>query len=1037
MANWTKEQLEAIEKTGTNIIVSAGAGSGKTAVLTERVLHKLKSGVHIGELLILTFTRAAADEMKDRIREELKKHTELKSELEALDSAYVTTFDSFALSVVKKYHYLLNINSDIGIADDAALLIEKKRILDEVFENLYKENEENFCNLISKFCVKSDNVLRNNIKVLIDKIDTFLDRDAYFDMVLNSFSDNAINRVIDEYEEFIDNKKNEVRLELENASYYFDQSYVSALETCVLPIINTNTLDELITYQAISLPRVPNGTSDDAKNAKKSLQVSLKNLLSYTEYGTRETIKNDLLESKNTVLAILDIIMRYFKVLDDYKKAHDLYTFQDIQTLAINLLRTKETARLELKNTFKEIMIDEYQDTNDIQETFIGMISSNNVYMVGDIKQSIYRFRGSNPDIFKEKYDNYSKNNGGYKIDLIKNFRSRSEVLNNINSMFDLLMDNDLGGAEYYESHRMKYGLTLYDNNISPSIDYNADILEYDKDLLGEYKDYEVEIFSIANDIKNKMESKAQVFDKKTGTMRDAKYSDFVIILDRSIYFDTYKKVFEYLGIPLTILKDGKLNTSTDILIIRNILDLIIRIKNNDFGQEFKYSFMSIGRSFLYEYTDEYLFDIITNNRFKETTLYEDFKDYENFNSKTSDILLNDIVDITDFFSKINKIGDYNSTNIRISSLVDIAKNLSSMGKSPEEFRDYLDEIIKNNYEIKYQSASNTSDSVKILTIHKSKGLEYPFCYFADLDHKFNTMELSNKFIADKKYGLIVPEYLDEKKMSVTKILYKNEFMLSEISEKIRLFYVALTRAREKIIIVLPSKETSKLERNVNGTIEYGRRIKFSKLSDFIYAFKPYLESFFKEIEIDSIGLSKDYLYNKPMKDIIIERNATDFTVDEINIPYELVEETHFSKSSYNLITKESRTNMDFGTMVHEAFEYADFKNFDENRVSNKFIRDKILKFLNQPLVKDIKNANIYHEYEFYYTKDNTNYHGIIDLMLEYDNHIDIIDYKLKDTTDAHYIDQLNGYKSYIETISNKPVYTYLYSIIDEEFTSI
>ena len=1032
MPKWTSEQLLAIEKDGSNIIVSAGAGSGKTAVLSERVLYKLKKGVHITELLILTFTRAAAEEMKDRIRRKIKDNEELKNEADAIDSAYITTFDSFALSVVKKYHYLLNIPHDIGITDDTIVQIEKKKILDSVFEDFYKNNDEDFLDFIHKYCIKNDSPLRNSVRLLADRLENFIDKDGFLDSLIDTFySEEHLNSIINEYKGYITEQKKCVQMELENTSYYFDNDYIVKLEALILPLLNTESLDEFVKYKSIKLPPVPRGSDEDAKNKKNKLKEAVDNLLKLVEFGSEEDIKESILGTKKVTSTIVKIIKEYFKRLGSYKEENGIYTFQDIAFLAIKIVRDFATAREELKNSFKEIMIDEYQDTNDIQETFIRMIRNDNVYMVGDIKQSIYRFRGSNPIIFKDKYDNYSKNNGGYKIDLIKNFRSRSEVLNNINVMFDLLMDNALGGAEYYESHEMVFGNTSYNDEKLDGFDYNMRILEYPSDETKEYSDNEIEIFAIAKDIKEKMDAKMLVFDKETSKLRPITYSDFVIILDRSKFFDDYKRIFEYLDIPLTILKDGKLNASEDILLIRNIVDIIIRIKNGDFGREFKFDYLSIGRSFLYEFTDEYLFEIITENCFKDTKIYEDFKSIDGYNSKTCSELFEEILDITEFYQKLNKIGDYENINVRMSTISDMAKNLETLGYTVLKFRDYLDEIIENNYDIKYTEYSSGSDSVKILTIHKSKGLEYPICYFADLDHDFNISDLKNRFICDTKYGLIAPTDSEDEKDSVVKLLYKNEYLKEEISEKIRLFYVALTRAREQMIILLPNREVDKLEKNENGTIELIRRLNFKRLSHFIYAIKPYMNSYFNHINLQDLNLTKNYLYNKVNKNKLEQNMSNEIIVEEVKIENEITENKHFSKSIPELITKSERNKMAFGTLFHEALEYTDFKNVGVLNIQDEFIKEKIITLINSDLLKNVSNALVYHEYEFYYEKNNTNYHGIIDLMLEYSDHIDIVDYKLKDTSDIHYKDQLKGYRDYIESITNKKVNTYLYSIID------
>lgn len=1037
MPRWTKEQEEAIYTSGKNIIVSAGAGSGKTAVLSERVLHKIEEGTHVNELLILTFTRAAADEMKDRIRKKISGKEELKKELTLLNSSYITTFDSFALSVVKKYHYLLNITDNINITDESIVKIQNKKILDEIFERSYKNIR--FQELIKKYCIKTDKVLKENILSIALKIDGFIDPFGFIDNVYNNFfNENNVDNLLKTYESIINDLKKTIELEIENMSLYFDSDYIEKVNDAVYNILNAD-IDELHLYSTVKLPTVPRGSSEEAKASKDSLKKACDKLLSYGNYGTINDIKNDIYSTKDTVLTILDIIKEFLLEIEKYKKENDIYTFNDISKLSIKILKENENIREELKSSFKEIMIDEYQDTNDVQETFIGMISNNNVYMVGDIKQSIYRFRGSNPEIFKEKYSNYSKDIGGYKIDLIKNFRSRSEVLDNINKIFCLIMDYNLGSAEYSVSHQMVYGNTAYDTEKVNGFNYNFRVLEYlNKQKESGFSDIEVEIFTIAKDIKNKLDNNFQVFDKEDGKLRNATYNDFVIILDRSKYFDDFKKIFEYFDIPLTILKDGKLNSTTDILLIKNLVDFIIKIKEDVYDIDFKYDFISIARSFLYEYSDEYIFDIVTNNKIKETTIYNDLSTLsDKLNSYTSSLLFNDILDVTDFYNKLNKVGDYEEVNVRLKTINSLSSSLSSLGLSIMDFRDYLTDIIENDEDIKYATYTKEGNSVKILTIHKSKGLEYPICYFADLDHEFNTSELKDKFIVDKKYGLIVPSNLEEIDNSLLKEMYKYDFNREEVSEKIRLFYVVLTRAREQMIIVLPDKETRTLEKNNDGVIEEIRRLSFNKLSSFIYGIKNYLYSYFEQIDIEKLGLTKNYLYPKKIVQETLNNIKDNINVEEINIENEVVEEKHFSKETNKIITKEENDLMKFGTKVHEIFELLDFRNIDLSLVDNKFIRNKVEKFLSNDLLKNISNANIYKEYEFIYNKDNNEYHGIIDLMLEYDNHIDIIDYKLKSITDENYIKQLNGYKEYIEKISNKNVSTYLYSILDEKVLQI
>ena len=585
---WTPEQQLAIDKKDTNIIVSAGAGSGKTAVLTARTMRILNSGTHVNELLILTFTKAAAGEMKERIRKSIKKgipdNPSLAKELELIDQAYITTFDSFALSVVKKYHYLLNISNDIGISDASIIDMQKSKIMDQVFDKYYENPPTEVHKLISDFCIKDDGDLKEYILKIATKIDAFPDREEYLNSYMDKFfNDKHIEDVIKEYETLLLEKIKEIDKLTYKLSMYTDGAFNEKLTTYITPVLNCTSIDEILSTVNLlgRMPILPKGSDDDTKKARANLKESLDTLKeTVNEYGSKETIIESISTTKIYTNIIVEIIKDYLKEFHSYKEQNGIYDFQDIALLSIRVLKENESVRNELRDTFKEIMIDEYQDTNDIQETFIGMIENDNVYCVGDIKQSIYRFRNANPYIFKNKYDNYAVGNKGFKIDLVKNFRSRREVLSNINEVFNLVMDDIIGGAEYHESHQMVYGNTSYIEEGMTDYNYDFQVLEYEEDE--KYTNAEIEIFAIAKDIKEKIDSKYQVFNKDDKVLRDITYNDFVILMDRTTDFDLYKKIFEYVGIPLTLYKDDKLNNSDDIYIIKNILDFIVKINKKE-----------------------------------------------------------------------------------------------------------------------------------------------------------------------------------------------------------------------------------------------------------------------------------------------------------------------------------------------------------------------------------------------------------------------------------------------------------------------
>ena len=454
---WTPEQLQAINEEGKNIIVSAGAGSGKTAVLTERTIRKLKTGVHINELLVLTFTNAAAAEMKDRIRRAINKTPGLEEEANLIDGAYITTFDSFSLSVVKKYHTKLNVSNNIKITDDVIINIEKNKILDEIFEENYLSPKEKFTNLIKDFCLKDDKELKDYILNSYKKIELKYDRSEYLSTYLeNYYSKENIQKLISEYISVISSYQKDITNLITDLNSYFDGTYVTKVSDALEKFLSAKTYAELKkSLLDVKLPAVPRNSDEEGKNIKTNISSLISDVKDLLIYESEEEMQEEILSTKENASVIISILKELDKRIENYKRENEIYNFTDIAHLAIKAVKENPDIREELSASFNEILVDEYQDTSDTQELFISLISHNNVYMVGDIKQSIYRFRNANPYIFKDKYDTYRDTDKGIKIDLNKNFRSRKEVLSNINLLFDLFMDDEIGGAAYQESHRM------------------------------------------------------------------------------------------------------------------------------------------------------------------------------------------------------------------------------------------------------------------------------------------------------------------------------------------------------------------------------------------------------------------------------------------------------------------------------------------------------------------------------------------------------------------------------------------------------
>ena len=676
--------------------------------------------------------------------------------------------------------------------------------------------------------------------------------------------------------------------------------------------------------------------------------------------------------------------------------------------MAIRIVKDYPEIKEEIKNYYNEIMVDEYQDTSDLQEIFINEISNNNVYMVGDIKQSIYRFRNANPTIFKDKYEQYKDNNNGIKIDLLKNFRSRKEVLDDINNIFNQIMDLDIGGADYRKTHQMVPGNINYEE----SINSNLDIYNYDTEDKT-YSKEEKEIFIIANDIKEKINNKYQVLDKDTNTLRDVTLSDFCIIMDRGTEFDIYKKIFEYMELPLTIYKDENLTEDTIINLFKNILGLITK---DNINTEFKYYFTSISRSFLLETSDSDIYNIFINNDFKKTELYQTInKIKEELNNKNLKQIIELIIDKFDIYKKLIKIGNIRKSITEIEQIIDISETLNNLGYDINDFYNYLNNMIEEGVDIRYSNSSKDSNSVKIMNIHKSKGLEFPICYYSGLHKTFNKSDIKRRFLYSNTYGIITPSFNEGIIDIVTKTLFKEETNKEEISEKIRLFYVALTRAREKMIIVTSLKEDEEYKPLTNS-----KRLKYNSFLDIINSIRYYLENSIKSINTNDIYMTKEYK-NTKIKELKKEESKEKLKVININVNNETKEESRYSKDQIKLNTKEEQDNIKEGLKMHYLLEIDEFTNPKYD------ITKRLIKHL------DLKDTNIYKEYEFI-TEDT---HGFIDLMIEYKDNIKVIDYKLKNIQDEAYLKQLNGYKNYIEQKTNKKTDIYLYSILEDNLINL
>lgn len=1012
---WTNEQKSAIDKRGSNILVSAGAGSGKTAVLSERILEYCKMGNDIRNVLVLTFSNAAAFEMKDRIRKKLIENN-LLEQASYIDSAYITTFDSYCLSLVKRYYYKLGIGKNISIMDSSMSNFKLKEIANSLFLEKYEAKDEDFFKLLLTTSNKTDEFLLSNVLALCKEFEKISDLDSFVNNYeANYFNDEMLKSIHSNYQIVIKKTINDFILEILKFIEIVDEfDNIRNAASKLLNIIKVSGIEE---YKAVldnfKLPSFPKGyATDELKKAKTKFNDVRKNVLNKINiYFNKDQFISDILSIKPSVLKMIELAYEIINRSMKYKMSINRFTFSDIANLAIKLVTEFDDVNKEVKNQYKEILVDEYQDTSDMQEAFLNAIENNNRYMVGDIKQGIYRFREANPYLFKSKYINYSSNNGGIKIDLTNNYRSRCEVLEAINELFEILMTNDRGDAEYRVSHKMIYGQKKYENE-KQAFNYDLEYITYTHDNKSLLTKAEEEAFIIGHKIKEIMKSKVKVL-KKDG-FEELDYNSFAILISQSKEFPVFKKVLEYLGIPVTIEASLDLKDSLLPNIFANILICISKILNKKYDNEFNHAKASIGRSFLFEYDDQTIYNMIVNKEKTEldSILLNLAYGYNSSYGKLFDTICSDVK----IFERIALIGNVDDNLILINKLREIFVGFSDNLLSLDEAVDFLNFSLNDKNKIEYVSKSSAKTSVTIMTMHKSKGLEFAYCFYPTLSANFIKIDQKAKTGYYKDFGIYLPKLVDGKEDTPLQEIISTKIGKESNSERIRLWYVALTRAKEKIILVSDDEE---YKNPINPD-------NFNSFKDFIEYCGVY-EKYKKHVDINDYNPTLSYKLNGSKR---TSGGSIELKYDEPKI-YNKLLKGRISKEVKKPLTNSELKAIDLGNKMHEALEALDLENPNIDLLNaDPFIKKTLIRLFENPLFKEIKGCKQYHEHEFYFINDGIEYHGIIDLMLVYDDKIRIVDYKLSNVEDDAYIKQLGLYYQYAKSISTKPIELYLLSIL-------
>lgn len=1037
----TEDQAKVIETPTQNILVSAAAGSGKTFVLTKRITHLIKDlGYSLDNIVVLTFTDLAAKEMKDRIIDSLSKSNDekLKEELAHIDEASICTFDSFCHKFLVENSIYSVIPSNFNMGDAALFEMVAEEALDEILNDYAQDEElsEGLNRLIKREKISKLYSLRSVILNIYWSLFSLEDPMLWLDNYFKDYNPaHSFNKFKELYNKVLDTKlKTLLKYDFEFSNYSeINDSFIQYKEY-IEDVLSHDDFEERVALINKGLPSVRFSWSiiDDQEeedfNRKKveDFKSDFKNgikekICKQFSIGIDEFFKT-YVDSFCDELTIVSILGRLFTKVREYKDDHLLYTFQDIEIECINILLKHPEICDRYKKNVKEFLIDEYQDTNDIQEHLISLISNNNVVVVGDVKQSIYRFRNANPDLFKEKYNKYDAQDGGKLIKLSKNFRSRQEeVLDVCNNIFEpLSKDNDLD-SKFFDD--------VMSSGNSDYVKYNEDkelnkfrIIEYPKD---EDEKKENQFKALASDIIKRIASKQKVFgpyydeegNKQKG-FREIKYSDIMILCRTQKQFANLKKVLEEYGIPSQIIAEEEYSSSEEIIFLKNALNVIYLMSINKTNTEdFTKSILSLLRSFVLKQNDNKIMEFIADNRENKEKLPDFFPELSNnldsllklYSDFGVSKLISETVKTFELYKKLMSLDKKEARELKISILINQIDVYAKSGLSLEEIIHYFN-YLKNNSHETLQKLNNfdSLDCVTIMTIHKSKGLEAPLVYVIGLNRE---LKLSGK----------VGYYSNDLGICLKSGGKKQLLNFCEVRETsielFRLLYVALTRPRESLTLLSLENNRESLED------VYSFKTLMGMLN---YAYE------FKDVYEDAIFLEPEKNENK----LEIESKEAITYNNLILEEKKLIVRKHASHEIKTEVSEEVNELLDKGTLLHSIFETIDFLKPIDEEIERKQVADDCIKYVKAFSESDLfKTKSIREFHELPYYQDNTN--GIIDYLLEKENEYIIVDFKTSNIDNPAYVNQLNTYKDYLKTKTEKPIKMYLYSILKNTFKKI
>ncbi len=871
MQNYTKEQLKAIEERGKDILVSAAAGSGKTTVLVERIIQKiLKDKVNIDSLLVVTFTNAAANEMKERIllkiEQALEKDLEndfLKQQLIKINKAQISTIDSFCLKIVKDNFKEIDIEPNFRILDTQELDILKNEALESFLQKYYEDEDSLFFTVLEAFSTKVDD---KKFKELFFNIYEQAQNDPYPKEWLEKCYDRYnIKTEEDFYNSKIFEKITEYAKEVLEDFLQIEQ-YVKKMltgleneEKKLLDFLNEeflaikNIYDFLLSnnyknfyesfknlkFKALRIKYLENNVllKEDLKDIRNLYKKHIEDIQKKFFEKDIETI---LFENKK-IFSIMqyfcNLIIQFEGYFLDIKKQKNAYTFNDISHFCLNILIDEKTKKHSLianeyKKTYNEIIIDEYQDSNLIQEEILLSVSKNNRFMVGDIKQCIYRFRQANPDIFNAKYIGYKNNTlDGIRIDLNANFRSERNIIDGINFVFEKLMTYRLGEVCYDDFAKLKK--ITEDKNLHNLQKCQLHILECN------IKDEDFEEDALYEELQNlnNMETEAHYIAKKIIEIIDEKqynYKDIAILSRNNSFAKILSKVFLEYNIPIFAKNNNEFFEIIEISTILNILKIIdnpfqdiplIAVMYSpifDFGANELLKIKIYGKSKLFY--DCILNYIKAENEFKEldileklTNLLEKITKWKSLSKELSiNELLNYIYKDSNYYNYVSLLENGVLRQANLFNLIERAITFEKVSLNGIfGFINYIEKIKDLGSKSGEANISQNENTVKFMTIHKSKGLEFPIVFLSNISTQFNKKDTNDAILFDLEYNLGVSLKLKKEEEdffrynidSIQKSIIKEKINREIYSEEIRVLYVALTRAKHQLILTSTIKK--------------------------------------------------------------------------------------------------------------------------------------------------------------------------------------------------------------------------------------